>query len=70
MLPVLPTKALVATDGMVVTRLPVVPAKPVGPALPVVQVHVPLLAVAANIAAGSWNTGALPSAVPNASVLT
>ena len=50
------------------TGLPVVAAKPVGQALPVVQVHVPLLAVAANIAAGRWKNGALTSAVPSSVV--
>ena len=69
LLPGLPTKALVAKNEIVVTRLPVVAAKPVGPALTVVQVHETLLAVAANTAAGRWKTGALTSPVRNSSVL-
>ena len=51
MLPVLVTLPVAPTNGMVVTTLPVVPAKPVVPTLPVVQIHVPLLPGAADIAA-------------------
>jgi len=51
MLPVMVTQPVGKTDGMVVTTLPVVTAKPVVPTLPVVQIHVPLLPRAADIAA-------------------
>ena len=51
MLPVMVTQPVGKTDGMVVTTLPVVTAKPVVPTLPVVQIHVPLLPGAADIAA-------------------
>ena len=65
LLPGLPTTGLLATTGFVVA------AKPFGPDLQVlVQVHVPFLAVAANIAAGRWTYGALARALPNSSVLT